>query len=582
VSAGGPLSLAVGDLLSFDGASWTVARLEPQVALVHLADGAGSVRRVHIRELIEGAGAYALGAAAGGPNIVRQPAGLGDLSEAQAALVRLRVAHLLEAETGFRSGDARRALPGEPRAAYDPAVTALSERRRAKAAELAALDREQARLLGLGAVGERTLRRWAARYRQGGEAGCIDGRLVRARTGHRGIGEELAEAIFAVRAQTLHRSKVSMRTRERLIRQYVAERYGTAVAVPGYHTLWRVWGEWFGPGGARARYQRSAQQAAQSMAHVVVHRPGQVVALDTTVLPVKVREEVFGDPVSVHLTLGLDLYTHSIVAFRVTLVSDTSVDVAMLLRDIAMPHPMREGWGEAMAWPYPGIPAAVVAEFAGYEVAGLPFFTPETVTTDHGSVYKIHHLVEAQRAMGINILPSRALRPTDKQAAERAFGGIRSLLFEALPGYTGVDVADRGADVEGDAALTVAQMEHLIATWIVAVWQNRVLGEYAPCWGPGQGHSPNSLFAAALAQGGFALQVPRPELYYQVLPAHHVKIHGRRGVKIAGLWYDGPGLNPYRERPSARGGRHAGRWVVRSDRRDRRTVFFQDPADPQV
>jgi hypothetical protein len=32
--------------------------------------------------------------------------------------------------------------------------------------------------------------------------------------------------------------------------------------------------------------------------HVAVSRPGQVVALDTTVLPVKVREGVLGDPVS--------------------------------------------------------------------------------------------------------------------------------------------------------------------------------------------------------------------------------------------------------------------------------------------
>ena len=110
----------------------------------------------------------------------------------------------------------------------------------------------------------------------------------------------------------------------------------------------------------------------------------------------------------------MDVYTHSLVAFRLTLVSDTSVDVAMLLRDVMMPLPMREGWGPEMAWPYPGIPAAVVAEFAGYEPAGLPFFTPETVTTDHGSVYKSHLLREAQRVLGCNILPARTLRPQDK------------------------------------------------------------------------------------------------------------------------------------------------------------------------
>jgi hypothetical protein len=103
------------------------------------------------------------------------------------------------------------------------------------------------------------------------------------------------------------------------------------------------------------KYQRSAAALAAAQGdgggHVVVHRPGQVVALDTTELAVLVREDVFGEPAAVTLTLALDVYTHSIVAFRLTLVSDTSTDVAMLLRDIMMPLPMRDGWGEDMEWP---------------------------------------------------------------------------------------------------------------------------------------------------------------------------------------------------------------------------------------
>jgi len=165
----------------------------------------------------------------------------------------------------------------------------------------------------------------------------------------------------------------------------------------------------------------------------------------------------------------------------------------------------------------------------------------------------------------------------DKAACERAFGGIRSLLFEYLLGYTGVDAADRGADPEADAVLTIDEMEHLIATWIVAVWQNRRLGEYAPCWDPAGDHSPNTLFAAAMGQGGFAMQIPRPELFYQLLPAHFVKIHGYRGVKVGGLWYDGSALEDYRGTTSSRGGKHKGQWVIRRDPRDRRQVFFQDP-----
>jgi hypothetical protein len=190
--------------------------------------------------------------------------------------------------------------------------------------------------------------------------------------------------------------------------------------------------------------------------------------------------------------------------------------------------------------------------------------------------------VDAQRVLGCNILPARTLRPTDKQAVERAFGALRALLFEQLPGYTGVDVADRGVDPEADAVLTITQMEHLVATWTIAVWQNRRLGEHAPAWGPGEEHSPNTLFAAAMQQGGFAMQIPKPELYYQLLPAHYVKIHGRRGVKIGGLWYDGRALGPHRGKPSGRGGKRKDLWVIRSDRRDRRTVFFQDPADPSI
>lgn len=108
-------------------------------------------------------------------------------------------------------------------------------------------------------------------------------------------------------------------------------------------------------------------------------------------------------------------------------------------------------------------------------------------------------------------------------------------------------------------------------------WQNRQLGEYAPAWDPGGRHSPNSLFAAAMSQGGFSLQIPPASLYYELLPVSFVKVHGKRGVKIGGLWYDGGALDPYRGQPSARGGRHKGMWEVRRDKRDPRYVVFRDP-----
>jgi hypothetical protein len=575
----GPVELPAGCRLVLAGIQWQVDQFEPHTGRVLLRRDDGRELATTVRALVNHGDCRPAPAADTGPwhSRGRQPAGLEDLTARQRELVAMRYAHLMEAETGYRSGSPLHAVLGEPRRAYDPAVTTLHERRLAKVAEMAGLGVDSAAMLGLAPISERTLVRWAGQCRRFGITGCIDGHWLRRSGGRYSMTGQLREAIYAVHAECLHRSRVSMKTRERMIHQYIRDRFGPEVPIPCYETLRTVWIEWFGPGGARQRYARSAAKLPVTGEHVVIHRPGQVVALDTSPLGVKVREHVFGEPVTAALTLALDLYTHSLVAFRLTLVSDTSVDVAMLLRDVMMPLPLRADWGQDMEWPYPGIPASLVASFAGHKVAALPFFAPETVTTDHGSVYKNHHLIEVQRVIGASILPARVLRPTDKQAVERAFSGIQSLLLEMLPGWRGIDTADRGADPEADAVLTLAQAEHLIATWIVKIWQNRELGEYAPAWDPGTRHSPNTLFAAAMAQGGFALQIPAPELYYELLPVHLVKIHGRRGVKIRGLWYDGPALDPYRSGPSPQGGAARGKWKIRREPRDRRYVFFCDP-----
>ncbi|WP_392872714.1 transposase [Streptomyces sp. LN499] len=586
-------NLQPGAELIIRGASWRVQSCLPQLGRVTLVDDDGESWKASLSELIHRGDCRPstrtrtdLPAADRG----RQPKAMNDLTSAQRTIVMVRLEHLREVETGYRSGDAFAALSHEPRPQYDPDTTTLTQRRLAKVQELrrsAAEAPAQAKANGLHRVSLRTLVRWDSARVKFGAVGAADDRWLREATGHK-ISAELREALYAVYAETDHRSKLSMREKERLIHQYVRETFGPTdadscaagrVEIPGYDTLRDIWQDWFGSNGARQRYARSAAKAKgyATGLHIVVHRPGQVVALDTTVLPVKVLENVFGDPVSVHLTLAVDVYTRSIVGFRLSLVSDTSIDVAMVLRDVMMPLPMRPDWGEDMEWAYPGVPGTVVADFAGHEVAGLPFFAPETVTTDHGSVYRNHHLVEVQRVIKTNIKPSRVLRPTDKHSVERTFGAIQSLLFGILPGYQGVDTADRGVAPEADACLTVTEMEHLIATWIVKVWQNRCFGSYAPSWDPSGDHSPNSLFAAAMSQGGFALRIPSAELYYQLLPRHNVMIHGKRGVKIKNLWYDGDVLASYRGELSRRGGRSKNKYVVHRDPRDPCFVFFQDP-----
>lgn len=247
----------------------------------------------------------------------------------------------------------------------------------------------------------------------------------------------------------------------------------------------------------------------------------------------------------------------------------------MVIRDVMMPMPMRPEWSGDAEWPYPGVPAHIVAEAAGHEVAGKPFMPIETVTTYHGSVYASHHVAALAEECGTNFLPARRMRARDKHAVEVAFRPIRQLLLEGLPGYRGIDVADRGADPEGDASMTIEEAERYLAWFVVHIWQGRKLGEHKPSWAPDGPHSPNSLFAMSMAQAGWSMQIPEPDLYYRLLDSVHVQVY-ERGVKVRGLWYRHDALADFLL-PSARGGRKGGKYVVKWDPRDRRTVFFQHP-----
>ena len=166
------LDLAVGSALVLDGAEWTVEQLQPQYGAVVLTRGDGQRMRVSVRFLISHPHCRpSTRSAAAAADRGRQPKTVQDLSPHQRELAHLRLEHLLEAETGFRSGDPSRPQPGEPKPEYDPATTTLTQRRHAKVAELRALDADQAGLLGLDRVGYRTLIRWELAASPVGAAG---------------------------------------------------------------------------------------------------------------------------------------------------------------------------------------------------------------------------------------------------------------------------------------------------------------------------------------------------------------------------------------------------------------------------
>ena len=86
------------------------------------------------------------------------------------------------------------------------------------------------------------------------------------------------------------------------------------------------------------------------------------------------------------------------------------------------------------------------------------------------------------------------------------------------------------------------------------------------------------LFANAFGRAGYVLLPARPDLAFDFLKVEWRTIQ-HYGVEIGGLRYDGPALNPYRNRTSPYAGRHAGRWPIRVDPGDVSKIWFQDPAD---
>lgn len=109
----GSLDLAPGAALVLDGQEWTAEWAEPQFGRVVLLDDDGRRFPTTMRFLMNHPDCRALstaGEVAAGRG--RQQPTLADLNEHQRAVVTLRLAHLLEAETGFRGGDPMRPGPG--------------------------------------------------------------------------------------------------------------------------------------------------------------------------------------------------------------------------------------------------------------------------------------------------------------------------------------------------------------------------------------------------------------------------------------------------------------------------------------
>lgn len=494
-------------------------------------------------------------------------------------IAQRRLAHALEAATGYRSGTPDVALPHEPRPQYDPERTPAYQRRAAKAEELAT-DPDKAEVL----MSAATLRRIAERHHRGEADAAIDGRKARRRQARTRMTGVVEKAAWEVVDRLRDESNVSMRTRHGRVIMLLTEWQVSEDRHPSLSTVERWHRDHFTTGQLRgkARTNRSATKAPKGgFKKRGLDYAGGCVVLDSYNLDVMLKGTRWSGLVRGVLVIAIDWYSRSVVALRVLETADTGQDVGFVCREIARPKPMRAGWGDHMRWAYVGMPETVLLPENGKHFAALPYVVPRDITQDHGATYKNYNNVRVLAGMGSSILPARKGTGPDKAVVERFFGSLKTMLLEFLDGFRGSDVSERGSDVEQKRKYSASEFEELLLRWVVLIWQNHPMEGVRP---PGtvnetEAWSPNMMYENSVRQHGIGQPLLTDDGYVSGLPTKQVRVH-QAGIKIGPLVYDAPELDPFRGQPNPLSrGRDDLRntYEVKTDKRDRRTVWLFHP-----
>ena len=570
-----PRALALGDWVAVDGEDHQIVGLAG--TSVRLRSSRGRAQVVLASDLLrygearsvapaQSARAAASSHDAAEPQLDRD-ALVDVLPAEELARVRALETHLREMMTGYPGGAPIDEEPPNP--TYLPSID-ITLRIKAKHAELASTPLK---------CGERSLWRYYENYRDFGAWGLVNKTKVRVRNPLAGLDARVQEAILEQAAIETDESTAGHHRFYRRVEQRLAVRYGAdAPPLPLDRTFRRhtaaLLGERFlsKPGDQR---RNTARQTNGVHGHFYATRPGQVVMLDSTRLDVLAFDPVSGETLPLELTIALDLFTRSILAWRLTPLGANAVDAVMLIADMLTPEPMRPGWPEQLRYSYYGIHVerAYSLDARVREAAARPLIWPETIVVDNGRIFVSDAMRNGCLRYGISLQFARLEKPTDKPEVERAFGTIREQFASHMAGYKGRNVSHRGRKVESSARWTLDEVADFFAEYIVTIYQRRPhSGLHAP-GDPALPMSPNDMYAEGVAVAG-AIPMPSDSYpYLELLPVEWRQIHSY-GVQLDHLIYDGKGLNGLRGTSSPYPN---GLWPIRKDPRNRLQVFFKHP-----
>lgn len=547
--------IGAGLAVLFDGDRVQIVEFDARSVTVRDADG--SYRGIGLAEFAARAASLEpVDTLEADPGLV-----LAGLSKKEKTALTTRARHVREVLTGYASGHPDPARPDEPLPAYAPGVK-LGDRYAAKAAELG--------------VGLRTIEYWAAAYKDGGEAGLADDRVLR-----RGEVKVDARWDAALRAEMAAVVEESTPTRAALIEgavQRLAAEYGEGVVpLPSQASAYRrlkqlAKGTNAVSGSAKGR-RSIAERPGGVYGRLRATRPGEYLILDTQDLDVFAMEPVTCRWVRAQLTVAQDLFDRQIVGMKVTPVSTKAIDVAgVLFEAVTGISSGRPGLG-----PLHGVPDHLVFDEADGAAATV-WCPPETLVIDNGRAFLSSHVIGVCARLGISVQPAQPYKPTDKPTVERFFRTLRERLIGRLPGYKGPDLNSRGVGVEEKAFYFLDELEDVVRDWVVTDYHRAAHGGLALAEWPRMELSPNEMHEIGVARAGVMRLPASPELALEFLQVGWRTIQ-HYGIDLNGLCYNGSGLEGYRNVRSTYGGVEAGKWPIRFNPDDVRYAYFQDPGD---
>lgn len=430
-------------------------------------------------------------------------------------------------------------------------------------------------------VAARTIYRWLKAARNQGTAALIDKRAVKQQRPLGNCPAEIASAFHEVivsRDGESDTTDIFLVTR---VKRHLKRKHGEDFPLPSDRTLVRYLEQFkilYGLNTNTKTRRGRALAPEKSGPPIVLSRPFELVEIDTWSWDGFVIDDYNGKTATIKLTLALDVFTRSIVAWNFAVNETKAVDAALLMYDMLAPKPWDPKWGDLAQWRY-GVPEHLLLP-AGHEdtkLAGVPFGSATTISLDNGKVYVSDTMKSAAIQLGTTLAYGRVRQATDKGHVEAVFETIKDNFVVGLPGFKSHSVEGRGDDIDISNLLFVSEIESLFAEWVATYYQNTPHDSLFFPQNPRRKFTPNEWFDNAVAATGF-LSVPQdPDLLISLLPATACRV-GTTGFTIDYIQYNSDVLEPYRKVKSPFKG---GTWPVRYDPRNLSYVFFW-AGDPQL